>query len=102
MPTKRWASGRAGREVWASATGEVGDDYTLITTDVNALPRVHDRMPVILDTAAARRWFEPGPPPAELLGPYPAAAMTAWRVGDAAKNRRIEPHPGMAEAVSII
>ena len=35
--------------------------------------------------------------PAELLVPYPAEEMQAWRVGDAAKNSRIEPHAGMAE-----
>ena len=54
--------------------------------------RVHDRMPVILATDAARRWIEPGPMPAELLVPYPAEEMQAWRVGDAAKSSRIEPH----------
>jgi putative SOS response-associated peptidase YedK len=53
-------------------------------------------MPAILGTEAARRWLEPEPPPAELLVPYPAKAMLAWRVGDDAKNSRIEPHPGMA------
>ena len=37
--------------------------------------------------------------PAELLVPYPAEEMTAWRVADDAKNSRIEPHPGMTEPV---
>ena len=54
---------------------------------------------MILATDAARRWIEPGPLPAELLVPYPAEEMTAWRVADDAKNSRIEPHPGMAEPV---
>ena len=89
--------------LWAEAsdptTGEVADTYTLIITDANATMRVHDRMPVILATDAARRWIEPGPLPAELLVPYPAEEMSAWRVGDDAKNSRIEPHPGMAEPV---
>ena len=89
--------------LWAEAhdpaTGEVADTYTVIITDANAAMRVHDRMPVILATDAARRWVEPGPLPAELLAPYPAEAMAAWRVGDDAKNSRIEPHAGMAEAV---
>jgi hypothetical protein len=61
--------------------------------------RVHDRMPVILATDAARRWLEPGPLPAELLVPYPAEPMTAWRVSNDAKNSRIDPHAGMAEPV---
>ena len=90
--------------LWAEAsdpaTGEVADTYTLIITDANATMRVHDRMPVILATDAARRWIEPGPLPAELLVPYPAEEMTAWRVADAAKNSRIEPHAGMAEPVA--
>jgi hypothetical protein len=38
--------------------------------------------------------------PAELLLPYPAEPMQAWRVGDAAKNSRIEPHAGMVEPVA--
>ena len=55
--------------LWAEAhdpaTGEVADTYTVIITDANAAMRVHDRMPVILATDAARRWIEPGPLPAE-------------------------------------
>ena len=90
--------------LWAEAadpaTGEVADTYTLIITDANATMRVHDRMPVILATDAARQWIEPGPLPAELLVPYPAEEMTAWRVADDAKNSRIEPHAGMAEPVA--
>ena len=50
--------------LWAEAhdpaTGEVADTYTVIITDANAAMRVHDRMPVILATDAARRWIEPG------------------------------------------
>ena len=71
----------------------------MIITDANAAIRVHDRMPVILPAEAARQWLEPGPLRPELLTSYPAEAMTAWRVDDAAKNSRIEPHPGMAEPV---
>ena len=73
----------------------------MVIGEANAAMRVHDRMPAILGTEAARRWLEPGPLPAELLVPYPAEAMTAWRVGDDAKSSRIEPHPGMAEPVPI-
>ena len=40
------------------------------------------------------------PLPAELLVPYPAEEMQARRVSDDAKSSRIEPHPGMAEALS--
>jgi putative SOS response-associated peptidase YedK len=84
------------------ATGEVSDSYTVIITDANAAIRVHDRMPAILATEAARQWVEPGPLPPELLAPFPAEAMTAWRVGDDARNSRIEPYAGMAEPVASI
>ena len=69
----------------------------MVIGDANAAMRVHDRMPAILGTDAARRWLEPGPLPAELLVPLSGRGDAAWRVGDAAKNSRIEPHPGMAE-----
>ena len=77
----------------------MADTYTLIITDANAVMRVHDRMPVILEADAARGWVEPGPLSHELLVPYPADPMLAWRVRDAAKNSRIEPSAEMAEAV---
>ena len=90
--------------LWSDAvdprTGEIADSYTMIIGEANAVMRVHDRMPAILGTDAARRWLEAGPLSAELLVPYPAEAMQAWRVGDDAKSSRIEPHPGMAEAVA--
>ena len=69
--------------LWAEAsdpaTGEVADTYTLIITDANATMRVHDRMPVILATDAARRWIDPGPLRPELLRPYPAEEMLLAR-----------------------
>ena len=77
----------------------IGNRNTPIITDANAVMRVHDRMPVVLATDAARRWIELGRLPAELLVPYPAEEMTAWRVADDAKNSRGEPHAGMAEPV---
>ena len=89
--------------LWSDAadpeTGEVADCYTVIITDANMAIRVHDRMPVILLAGAARQWLEPRPLRPELLAPHLVAAMTAWRVGDDAKNSRIEPHPGMAEPI---
>ena len=71
----------------------------MVIGEANAAMRVHDRMPAILGTDAARRWLEPGPLPVDVLVPYPAEPMQAWRVSDAAKSSRIEPHAGMAEAL---
>ena len=80
------------------ATGEIADSYTMVIDPANAVMRVRDRMPAIPGTDAARRWLEPGPLPAELLVPYPAEEMQAWRVSDDAKSSRTEPHPDMAVA----
>ena len=88
---------------WSDAvdprTREMADSYAMIIGAANAVMRVHDRMPAILGTDAARRWLEPGPLPAELLVPYPAEEMQAWRVSNDAKSSWIEPHAGMAEPV---
>lgn len=80
-------------------TGEVRDSYTVVIGEANAAMRIHDRMPVILDAAAVRRWLEPGPLPADVLTVFPADAMEGWRVPDIAKNSRAEPVPEMAEPV---
>jgi len=80
------------------STGEIADSCTTVIGEANAVMRVHDRMPAILGTEAAHRWLEPGPLQAELLVPYPAEEMQAWRVSDGAKSSRIEPHARMAEA----
>ena len=57
--------------LWSEALDPATGEVAVIITDANATMRVHDRMPVILATDAARRWIEPGPLPAELLVPVP-------------------------------
>ena len=55
----------------------------MITTEPNALmATIHERMPVIVPQASWDRWLgESGAaPPADVLGAYPADAMTAWPV----------------------
>lgn len=90
--------------LWSDAldpsTGEIATSYTMVIGEANAIMRIHDRMPAILDANAAREWLDPGPLPAELLAPHPPEAMQAWRVSDDAKSSRIEPRPGMAAAVA--
>ena len=77
------------------ATGERLDSYTIITTDPNELVKpetgsaLHDRMPVILDPKDFERWLDPGDPsrlPVDLLRPYEAARMKAWRVSPRVGN----------------
>ena len=51
----------------------------------------HDRMPVIVDPKDYTRWLEPGDPqqpPIDLLRPYPAEKMRAWRIGPDIGNVR--------------
>ncbi len=74
------------------ATGQSIDTCTVITTDPNELISdlsIHDRMPVILHRRDYERWLAPAEPsqlPVDLLRPFPAAEMKAWKVGSAVGN----------------
>jgi putative SOS response-associated peptidase YedK len=76
------------------ATGQVINSYTVITTDPNELITrlsIHDRMPVILHRQDYERWLAPTEPsqlPIDLLRPFPAEEMKAWKVGSAVGNVR--------------
>jgi putative SOS response-associated peptidase YedK len=64
--------------------------FTIITTDPNevVLP-LHDRMSVIIPERDYDRWLQPGDPtrpPVDLLRPYDADKMTAWKVDKAVGN----------------
>lgn len=58
--------------------------FTIITTDPNELVQpLHDRMPVIIEERDYNRWLQPGDPdrpPIDLLRPFDAGKMTAWKV----------------------
>jgi putative SOS response-associated peptidase YedK len=79
------------------------ETYTIITTDPNELMEsIHDRMPVIVAPKDYERWLAPTDParlPVDLLKPYPAEEMKAWKVSKAVGNTRndgpslIEPEP---------
>lgn len=72
------------------ANGEWLLTYTIVTTDPNELMEpIHDRMPVIVAAKDYDRWLEPGDParpPVDLLKPFPAEEMRAWKVGAAVGN----------------
>ena len=74
------------------ATGGVLETYTIITTDPNDLVQpLHDRMPVILAPQDYDRWLDPGDPerpPIDLLRPFPAERMKAWKVSSAVGNTK--------------
>ena len=71
-------------------TGLALETYTIITTDANELLEpIHDRMPVILSPQDYERWLDPGEPshlPLDLLRPYPAEKLKAWKVSSAVGN----------------
>jgi len=74
------------------AKDQVLETYTVLTTDPNELLEpIHNRMPVILAPKDYLRWLEPGEAthlPTDLLRPYPAEEMKAWKVGSAVGNVR--------------
>ena len=76
-------------------TGEIVTSYAVVTTEANSAIEVHDRMPVMLSPGDAAAWLSGEKLPAHLLRPYPAEAMTGWRVSDEAKNFRKADHAGM-------
>jgi putative SOS response-associated peptidase YedK len=85
-------------ETWKDkGTGQSLQTFTIITTNPNELvkpadgPTLHDRMPVMVRREDYLRWLAPAPPaqlPVDLLRPYPAEEMTAWKVSAAVGNVR--------------
>jgi putative SOS response-associated peptidase YedK len=64
--------------------------FTVITTDPNeVIQPMHNRMPVIIPERDYERWLQPGQPdrpPVDLLRPYDAGKMKAWKVGKEVGN----------------
>jgi putative SOS response-associated peptidase YedK len=73
-------------------TCQAVETFTIITTDPNELMQpLHNRMPVILRPDDYGRWLEPGDParlPTDLLRPYDADDMKAWKVSARVGNVR--------------
>jgi putative SOS response-associated peptidase YedK len=72
--------------------GEWLETFTIITTDPNeVVAPLHNRMPVILARQDYARWLgdgNPEQPPIDLLRPYPAEQMAAWKVAKEVGNVR--------------
>jgi len=90
-------------EAWKDkATGETKETYTVITTDPNEMMEpLHNRMPVILALNDYERWMAPADPaqlPVDLLRPYPAEKMTAWKVSATVGNVR-NNEPSLTERI---
>lgn len=70
------------------------DTFAIITTEPNELlaeKTGHDRMPLIIRTVDHQRWLQPGDatqPPLDLIRPFDAERMKAWRVDSRINNVR--------------
>lgn len=85
----------AGLHEWWRPEGDDGDGletFAIVTTEPNGVTEsVHDRMPAILDAAAAEAWLDPQTPPDDLLpllAPYPAARMDKYPVSSRVNSVR--------------
>jgi len=79
---EKWKDRKAGIELLT---------FTVITTDPNEVVHpLHDRMPVIIPERDYDRWLKADPdrPPIDLLRPYDADKMIAWKVDEAVGNVR--------------
>jgi putative SOS response-associated peptidase YedK len=78
---EKWKDRKAGTELLA---------FTVITTDPNEVVQpLHDRMPVIIPERDYDRWLNISDAqrlPIDLLRPYEADKMTAWKVDKAVGN----------------
>jgi putative SOS response-associated peptidase YedK len=76
---------------WTSPEGEPVRTCTIVTTEPNELlAPIHNRMPVIIQTAHREQWLDPDQHDPEalsaLLAPYPAGEMEAWEVARAVNS----------------
>ncbi len=79
-------------ERWQPRESAPVESFAIVTTEANELMRpVHDRMPVILDRRDYNRWLDADDPlrlPIDLLRPFAAEKMAAWRVDSRVGNVR--------------
>ena len=76
-------------ERWRGDDDSVLDTCTIVTTEANALVRpIHDRMPLIVAPEDYARWLDPANADvADLIAPYPAAAMACYPISRASQQR---------------
>lgn len=83
------------------------ETFAIITTEANELrnppggPKLHVRMSVILAEKDYDRWLAfsaTAPLPVDLLRPFPADEMKAWKVSAVVGNLRIDS-PALCEPI---
>jgi putative SOS response-associated peptidase YedK len=90
-------------ERWTSPDGPVIESATIITTNANDLCRpIHDRMPAIIAPSDQERWLVTDRSYAllDMLQPYPASEMRAYRVSTAVNNVRNDGPECIAEVAA--
>ena len=79
-------------ESWQPPEGDTLSTFTILTTTPNELMTpIHDRMPVIVAPKNYKRWLDTdckSTPSPDLLQPYPAEEMEAWKVSVQVGNVR--------------
>ena len=79
-------------ESWKEENGTLLETFTIITTDPNeVMEPLHDRMPVIIEPKNYDRWLQPAEAealPLDLLRPFPAEKMRAWKANSRVGNVR--------------
>jgi len=91
VPTDLPCFGFAGLyEHWTTPDGALLETACVLTTTPNSLmANIHDRMPVILDSADYERWIRaPAADAQSLIMPFPAERMRAFAVDRAVGNVR--------------
>ena len=89
--------------IWKDAEGKENPTFTIITTEPNELlAPIHNRMPVIMPKQHIERWldrtYKDTEPLKQLLVPYPARKMKAYRVSSLVSNPRNDSAECMKEA----
>lgn len=80
-------------EIWHESQQDELATFTIITGEANGLVApIHDRMPVIVKPADYERWLDPAVTDpaalADILKPYPAGEMTAYRISPRVNSPR--------------
>ena len=79
-------------ESWKEENGTLLETFTIITTDPNeVMEPLHDRMPVIIEPMDYDRWLQAAEAealPLDLLRPFPAEKMRAWKANSRVGNVR--------------
>jgi putative SOS response-associated peptidase YedK len=77
-------------DTWHAGRADALHSFAILTTEPNELAAIHNRMPVIVQREDYARWLDPMVKNldklSEILAPYPAEEMMAYRIGPLVNN----------------